>query len=498
MKSFIPHTNGELFGYALAAYLLGIAVHSIWPWTKIENATWVVLWLCVSVILSAAWPRRRLFVVALLCASAAFGVWRFDVSIPARLNGILPFIGQTGTFEGRVVALGKSRNEATVALRVERVAGRSVEGPGQTILALTKGVPPEVGSEVRLACSLRVPTTFPSNLERRRSLARKGIWGECAGSVEIERVSAPSPWDPLVGLAHWRLWLTARIARLLPPDEATLLTGILYGDQDLSPSLRDLFRRAGLTHLVAVSGSNVTIVVNLLFPLALALGLRRRKAFWIVSVGLVVFVGFVGFSASVLRAALMGWLVLVARELGRIAWTDHLLLVAAAFLTLTNPWLLAFDPGFALSFLATWGLLVWSPIFSRALTRIPKTGGMREAASTTCAATIMTIPYVAWAFGQMSLAGLLTNMFALPLVPWIMMWGALAAAWGNLPGSIFITLPVSGLINVLLRIAHIADMFPWLNLQIPVSSVYMLIASYVLLWQLWRRLQSKTDLSTDA
>ena len=497
MALHLPRTNGELFGYALAAYLLGIAAHSMWPWRRLEDSTWLFFGLLLSFALSATRSRRVLFIITTVVASVAFGAWRFDVSIPRRTDGILPFMRQTVPLEGRVVALGKSRYAATVTVAVERVLDRTVAGPGNRILVSTTEIPPPVGSEVRLFCSLRVPGTFSANLERRRLLARKGIWGECAGSVEFVTVSGPSSWDPLVGLSRWRMWLSARIERLLPPDEAELLTGILYGDQDLSDTSRDLFRRAGLTHLVAVSGSNVTIVVNLLFPLALALGLRRRPAFWVVSAGLTLFIGFVGFSASVLRAALMGWLVLVAREVGRIAWTDRLLLVAAAFLTLTNPWLLAFDPGFALSFLATWGLLAWSPIFSRALSRIPETGGIREAASTTCGATIMTVPYVAWAFGQMSLAGLLTNLFALPLVPWIMAWGAVAAAWGDLPGSLLTTLPVSGLLDILFRIARIADALPWLHAQIPVSSAYVLVASYVLLWQLWRRLQDKTDLSTD-
>ncbi|MEK7116190.1 MAG: ComEC/Rec2 family competence protein [Patescibacteria group bacterium] len=290
--------------------------------------------------------------------------------------------------------------------------------------------------------------------------------------------------------------LTHRIEQTLPRDEATLLTGIMYGDQMLTIEQRDLMRRSGLLHLVAVSGSNVTIIVTLLLGAILSLGFHRRHAFWIVSVGIFAFIAFVGFSASVVRSGIMGWLVVLARHVGRISAPSRLLLIAASAMTFVTPTVLFFDRGFALSFLATWGLIAWSPIFERWFTILPRRLSIRESAATTCSATLLTAPYLAWAFGRMSLAGLLTNLLALPLVPWIMLCGGFVAAWGDLPGSIMVRLPTLGLLRLLERIAHIADVVPWLDLHVQKLDLASLVVIYLCVWRIWRSCREKIELST--
>jgi competence protein ComEC len=223
------------------------------------------------------------------------------------------------------------------------------------------------------------------------------------------------------------------------------------------------------------------------------MGLGRRQAFWAVTVALLVFVGFVGFSSSVLRAAFMGWFVILARHVGRMARTWRLLLMAAAILNLSNPWLLAFDPGFALSFLATWGLLAWTPIFSRWFERVPEMFGLRETMATTFGATLMTSPYLAWAFGRMSLAGLVTNALALPLVPWAMLWGSVAAVWGDWPGGPFASLPAYGLTHLIILIGQASRLVPWLDWQVPKMEWLMFVASYLWIALWWRTLSEKAD-----
>lgn len=329
-----------------------------------------------------------------------------------------------------------------------------------------------------------------------------GVWRfDIVPFSDIQRLNQFHKPSQSVGALAWlgasRLQLTRRIERMFPRDEATLATGILYGEQNLSRDQRALMQRSGLMHIVAVSGSNVTIVVVVLMSAILAAGFHRRHAFWIASVGILAFLGFVGFSASVVRAGIMGWLVLLARRVGRIPTPSRLLLVAASVMTFLTPTLLAFDRGFALSFLATWGLLAWSPIFSRAYSKLPERFSIREAAATTSAATLMTAPYLGWAFGRMSLAGLFTNLLALPLVPWIMLWTAFAATWGDLPGSFLVRLPTLGLLRLLEWVARLADLVPWLNLRVPSVDIMSLIAIYILLWKIWRSCSEKNELSTE-
>ena len=480
---------GEFFGLVLAAFLLGIAAHSIWPF-----APWPDVWFAVGLgpcfigLRAAKSGSQRRGLVILVAVIA--GALRFNLTLPLPEQGLLPYIGESAVLRGRIVSSTEANGRITAVAKIEAVGVNAVTGPGANLyLRPDKSVWP--GSSVEFTCTLRTPGTFPSNLERRRSLARKGIWSECSAKTSLKILALPKAYDPLFALARLRERITERIASVLPPDEAALTTGILYGDQDLTPQLKDLFQRAGLTHLVAVSGSNVTILVDVLLVMALYVGLPRRRAFWLVSAGLLVFVGFVGFSASILRAAFMGWLAALARELGRKAWTDRLLLAAAATLCLFNPWVLAFDVGFALSFLATWGLLAWTPIFEKRLSVFPRALSLRVTAATTCGATLMTAPYLAWVFGRLSLAGLLTNILALPLVPWAMLWGAICAAWGDWPGHLATAAPALGFAKAIILISKIANIAPWLSSTVPGMDFGLLVATYLAIFYLWLGLREE-------
>ncbi len=295
-------------------------------------------------------------------------------------------------------------------------------------------------------------------------------------------------------LTSWREMVTTRIDQQLPADESALVVGILYGDGTLSKEQKNVFRSAGLMHIVAVSGSNVTIVVQCVTLLILGLGLRRRQTFWVTTLALIGFVGFVGFSSSVVRAALMSWLVLLAREVGRVASPFRLLLVAAVILLLVNPWSLLYDAGFALSFLAMWGILAWTPIFERWLSWVPKRFEMRTTLSMTLAATLMTAPYTAWMFQNLPLAGLAINVVALPLVPFIMGWGALLTLWSSWPGVEFFRTIVFGLVRSLEWVAGLSELVPWMQIPMKGLTLSVVACAYAVIIYLWFSVRRKGKL----
>jgi competence protein ComEC len=241
-----------------------------------------------------------------------------------------------------------------------------------------------------------------------------------------------------------------------------------------------------LIHLVAVSGSNVTLVVSVLMPLAFAFGARRRSAFIWATVGIVAFLGFVGASASVVRAGIMGWFALLAREFGRLPKPEHLLVCAAVFLCLFNPRTLAFDAGFHLSMLATWGLLAWSKPFEERLTFVPSVFGFRSGLATTIAVTLMLFPYALWMFGTYSVAGLLTNLVALPMVSWVMFFGFVSVIVPDILASVA-SIPVAGFLHVLQFLADLGAKLP--KMETSKSSVWILLASYGAIFLIDRRLR---------
>ncbi|TSC53939.1 MAG: competence protein ComEC [Microgenomates group bacterium LiPW_16] len=214
--------------------------------------------------------------------------------------------------------------------------------------------------------------------------------------------------------------------KLLPEPQASLLDGILWGERAQMP--KDFFealRRTGTLHVIALSGMNITILVNLLGKITYFLG--RKKGILVNLVLIVIFIWFVGSPPSVVRAGIMGTLSLLAVYFGRRNWAFLSLILAAAAMLLVNfSWL--WEVSFQLSFLATMGIILLTP---RA--QIRKKQGLvgefihegRENLRTTLAAQIFTLPIILYNFKQLSLIAPLTNILVLWIVQPIMVLGFL-------------------------------------------------------------------------
>lgn len=307
----------------------------------------------------------------------------------------------------------------------------------------------------------------------------------------LARASSPASTadqrDPRYWLVRAKRTFTETATQQFLPDESALLTGILYGEHPFSKTVKDRFRRAGLLHLVAVSGSNVTMLVMMVVPFFLWCRLRRRVAFLVTSFFLFAFVLFVNPSASVVRAAVMGWLVGLAPIVGRIPRPSRLLLLSAVVFVGWQPWALLFDASFALSFLAMWGLLVWSPLIDERMAKWLSWKNVRGIIASTIGATAMTTPYAAWAFGQATIFGLITSVLAIPLVPWIMGLGifALITSW-----KIFI-FPLRGFLQAILYVARLPDFFGFGNWSHLSTGAITMLGWYALLATIWLSIQRK-------
>jgi competence protein ComEC len=215
-------------------------------------------------------------------------------------------------------------------------------------------------------------------------------------------------------------------ASVLPSDERGLLPGLVEGDTSrLDPRLRDDFRSTGLTHIVAVSGTNVAVVLAAVLAVCgwLRVGLRWRPP-----LALLVLVGFVVLarpSPSVLRAAVMGVIALVALATGSRRQAVPALCATVLVLVLVSPEL-APQPGFALSTLATAGLLVLAPVWRRRLARrLPD--WLAEAVAVPAAAQFACTPVVVAISGQLGLLAVPANLLAVPAVGPATVLGVVAA-----------------------------------------------------------------------
>ena len=405
------------------AWLLGVALGPVarewWPPALCGGLA--------GLTLAALYPeRRRLLLGALvLLAVLALGAWR------AGPSGTEPADLPPGAIEaarGTVVdwpERGNRNDRAMVAIDAVRVAG---EWRGATARARAD-VPlqPAIGrgDRVELYGYYRPAEAIPL-AGFRASLQRRGLHGQfrAFGASVVARGERDGLGARRVaGLDR----LEESIRRRVPQPEAALVTGILLGDDGRLPKeQRQAFERTNTSHIMALSGWNIAIVAGCCALVGRRLG--RARSWWWQGGSIAIlwlYTGLVGGGASLMRAAIMGTLYLVAEATGRRGDALIALVVAATLMTAVAPATI-FDLGFQLSCAATAGLVLCSGPLARALRRLP--APVAAGAAATLAAEGFTLPLVLHHFGQLSLVTLPANLLVEPLVPLVMAGSALTVA----------------------------------------------------------------------
>lgn len=232
---------------------------------------------------------------------------------------------------------------------------------------------------------------------------------------------------PVHRAAHHIRDLFAQSSRAaLPPDQAAMLPALVLGDtSQVSAQTTADFRASGLTHLTAVSGANVTIVCGAVLLTGALIG--PRAAVGLAAVTLLGFVVVVQPSASVLRAAVMGAITLLAVLSHRRRQALPALSATVLFLMAADPQL-AVDVGFGLSVSATAALVLIAPAWARRLADRGWPRPLADAVSVAVAAQLVTAPLVAGISGSVSLVAVAANLLVAPVIPPITVIGTAAAA----------------------------------------------------------------------
>ena len=306
----------------------------------------------------------------------------------------------------------------------------------------TLGTPVGTAPSFRVAATLpRYPIVVPGDrvvvegLIRPRPDSPYGTYLERIGAVGTltsrSLAVEPGPAGLARHLEDLRRGAAEALAQVLPEPEAGLAAGILIGLRDrVDRDLAAAFTAAGVSHVVAISGWNIAIVAAAVAAMTGRLGRRRRSVVTIIAI--VTYVAFAGASASVVRAALMAGVVLLARESGRAGRATAALGWAVTLLLLADPKLIG-DAGFQLSSLATAGLIAWAtPLTGWIETvgrgRLPR--WLAESLGVSLAAQAATLPIILVSFGRLALLSPLVNLLIVPLVAPAMAVGLLALAAG--------------------------------------------------------------------
>ena len=231
-----------------------------------------------------------------------------------------------------------------------------------------------------------------------------------------------------------RLWFSAGVRNSLPEPEASFGIGLLIGQKTALPQeVGDVLSRVGLTHIIAVSGYNLTIIIDVVRRRLGKHSKYQTALFSCVLVG--VFLLITGFSASIVRAAVVSGLGLWAWYYGRTVRPVLLVLCVAALTALWYPLYIWSDVGWYLSCLAFFGVLVIAPLLARLFARRASahaSGLITESLS----AQLMTAPLIMYVFGRFSIIGFLSNLIVVPLVPIGMLLTVLAGICGMIAPAI--------------------------------------------------------------
>jgi competence protein ComEC len=379
---------------------------------------WVLATAAGGVLMVLARPTAA--TGAMLIAVAALGVLRgLAPTAPSDHASRLP-LPRSAHVEARLLdePVRWTAERARLLLEIERVDGQ----PGSGTLQLTAYGPlPALATGQRIALEARLdrPLGFrnPGTFDYAERLRQLGV--TVVGTTRTERIELLDAREPAWSVRVRRSAVTA-MGEALPPVSAALLAGLLLGERaDLPRDVDAAFRRAGVYHILAVSGSNVALVASTTWALLALARAPRRLA---VLGALVVVVGFaavVGPQPSVLRATLMAALILLALVLERETAVLNSLALAAVVILAARPADLH-DPGFQLSFAATAGIVL-APMPRRRLA---------VALTVSTAAQLAVLPVSLAHFNQLSTVGVLANLVVVPLAGLATVLGLCAVAAG--------------------------------------------------------------------
>ncbi len=316
------------------------------------------------------------------------------------------------------------------------------------------------GDELDLNCTLRIPENFSEDFDYRMYLAKDKIYYLCK-SARIKKTennkgnkiypyaNSMNLWGNLnnipsrIGAGAYLAILKTKskmeenVNQVIPQPQAALANGLLFGGSSrLSERVSDNFSKTGMTHIVAVSGYNVTIIAEYLILFGIFLGLWRKQSFWFALIGIFVFVAMIGFPSSAVRAGVMGILLLWAVKNGRLANSYNAIIFAGAVMLLINPLLLRWDIGFQLSFLATLGIIMLAPFWEKVFIKKHKALGLTEILFLTISAQIFVLPIILYNFKILSLVSVPANLLILLIVPITMLLVFLTAISGFIFGPL--------------------------------------------------------------
>lgn len=277
------------------------------------------------------------------------------------------------------------------------------------------------GDRIRIASQLKLPETFDTDYGRTfpyDEFLRSQKIGYTVFADESDLISSNNGSTITSKLLHAKHTLFASLSYTMHEPFGSIARAMVFGDKSGIPKkLTNQFQTTGLIHIMVLSGYNITIIAVAL----LAITKRLGRVFGIIvsGISILAFLLMTGLSPTSMRAGIMGAIGLLALGTFRRSNPLRALFLAGAVMSIINPFVVLESVSFQLSFVATFGLITLTPLFT--FVKIPERFGLREIIGSTIATQFAVLPLLMWKIGMVSVTGLLVNIVVVPIVPFIML-----------------------------------------------------------------------------
>ncbi len=478
--------SSKLISVSILAFLFGVAIRTLY-----EVPLVVVIWLVFIGLVLGVWWRRKsfafsapfIFSLSLIFIFTAIGIVRTEIhSWQFGISNLQSSVGENITIEG-VVATEPDYRAKTVQIRLQTETDK-------ILVSTDRLVNINYGDVIEVSGKLTEPESFATDLGRTfdypNYLRAQGIEYQIS-FAQVEVKNSNSGNFVMSKLLEFKNYFISSLQKVIPEPMVGLGNGLLLGVKSaLGDEIENDFRETGIIHIVVLSGYNIMLVVTfIMFCLSYLFALRNRIIFGILAI--VAFAGVVGFSATVVRASIMAILVLCAQAFSRKYDVLRALLLAGVLMILINPYLLLYDIGFQLSFMATLGLILIIPKFEE--NSLLKKGilNWREFLFSTLATQIAVLPLLMYHIGQVSLISLLVNMLVLPMVPVAMLLTFITGILGLFSFTLASIIGYLATLSLayILNIAHYFVLVPYAAVTVPEFSAFGVGVLYLLMIATW-------------
>lgn len=490
--------SGFSFYAGIFGFCLGILGHEFLGFDLLISVWTLLLALAVALV----WRKNRLsiftpFILALciLFLFLSFGIVRTEF---ADWYGVSNFpdseVNQEVSLTG-VIVREVDRREKTQHLYIS-------DGAEKFLVITDRFSDFSYGDEVVVKGILKQPEAFATDLGRTFNypgyLKTQGV-NLMFIYPEVDKLSTGNGNYVLATLLSFKQAFMSKIESLIAEPAVGLGEGLLLGvKRALGDELELIFRRTGIIHIVVLSGYNVSLVILfVMYILAYILPYRARLL-----VGMLAIVAFcllVGLSATVLRAGLMASLILLARFTGRTNSVMRGLMLAGFLMLLINPYSLAYDVGFQLSFLATMALILLAKKIESICGFMPETLKLREFFVATLTTQLFVLPLLLYQIGEFSLVSLIVNVLVLPMVAPAMLLTFLTGMIGFV--SLSLAWPFAWLaqlsLEYILAVARFFGGLPFAAYTVPTFPFWLVMLFYSLLaYVVWQLLRESAELDS--